>query len=74
MKIKPYIVWYADTDKIDLKDKWTKKWYIQQVLVHGRFEDIGGLDFKEVKKALPSLYGYRNIKSLWEDYLRTRKI
>jgi hypothetical protein len=74
MKIKPYIVWYADIDKIDLNDPWIKKWYIQQVLVHGRFEDIRELDFKEIKKTLPLLHGHNDIKSLWKDYFTTRKI
>ena len=68
MKGIEHIVWYADLDKLDLKDPWLKKWWIQQVLIHGRFENISHLDFNEVKKILPSLRLTKRIKSLWEDY------
>lgn len=50
---KGYIVWYADLDKLDLTDPWLKKWWIQQVLTHGRIEDISQLDFNEIKKTCP---------------------
>ena len=70
MQGKGYIVWYADVDKLDLKDPWVKKWWIQQVLINGRFEDISLLDFDVVKGVLPSLYLNKKIKSLWEDYFR----
>lgn len=65
---KKYIVWYADLDKLDLKDPWVKKWWIQQVLIHGRLEDIRQLDFSEIKSLLSNLYLNYEIKSLWEDY------
>ena len=68
MKNAGHIVWYADMDRLDLKDPWLKKWWIQQVLVHGRLEDISQLDFNEVKSVLPSLRIPKKIKSLWEDY------
>jgi len=67
-----YIVWYADIDKLDLKDPWVKKWWIQQVLIHGRLEDIIKLDFGEVKKTLPYLQLDYKIKSLWEDYFKAK--
>lgn len=74
MKGTEHIVWYADLDKLDLKDPWLKKWWIQQVLIHGRLEDLSHLDFKEVKKVLPFLRLTKKIKSLWEDYFRCRKV
>ena len=70
MEGKSYIVWYADVDKLDLDDPWVKKWWIQQVLVHGRIEDITYLDFGVVKELLASLHLSKKIKSLWEDYFR----
>lgn len=66
------MVWYADLDKLDLKDPWVKKWWIQQVLIHGRLEDIIKLDFGEIKKTLPSLQLDYKIKSLWEDYFKAK--
>ncbi len=68
-----HIVWYADLDKLDLKDPWLKKWWIQQVLIHGRFENISRLNFNEIKEVLPSLRLTEKIKSLWEDYFRYGK-
>lgn len=68
MKNTAHIVWYADLDKLDLNDPWLKKWWVQQVLIHGRFEDISRLDFQEVKELLPSLRIPKKIKSLWKDY------
>ena len=65
-----HIVWYADLEKIDLSDPWVRKWWIQQVLIHGRLEDIKKLDFNEVRKTLSSLHLDSKIKSLWEDYFR----
>ncbi len=68
MNNSEYIVWYADLDKLDFKDPWVKKWWIQQVLIHGRIEDIKRLDFDEIKKLLPVLHLDSKIKSFWQDY------
>jgi len=73
MKTNTHIVWYADLDKLDLRDPWLKKWWIQQVLTHGRLEDIRRLDFNVVKKILSSLRLDKKIKSLWEDYFKYMK-
>lgn len=67
-----YIVWYADLNKLNLKDPWVRKWWIQQVLIHGRLEDIQQLDFDEIRKTLPSLHLDYKIKSLWEDYFKNQ--
>ena len=71
MNNSEYIVWYADLDKLDLNDPWVKKWWIQQVLIHGRIEDIKKLDFDEIKKLLPALHLDSKIKSLWQDYFKS---
>ena len=68
MKIKPkkYIVW--SKEEIDLSDPWQRKWYIQQVLTHGRAEDVIELDLEEVKRTLPELTLPEHIRRLWNDY------
>jgi len=66
MKPKRYIVW--SRNEIDLNDPWQKKWYMKQVLIHGRAEDIIKLDWNEVKSILKELDLPSNVKRLWEDY------
>jgi hypothetical protein len=67
MQPKRYIVW--SKNEIDLADPWQRKWYIQQVLTHGRAEDIAELDWEEIKRLLPELNLPKEIRSLWEDYV-----
>lgn len=74
MKGIGHIVWYADLDKLDLEDPWLKKWWIRQVLIHGRFEDIAKMDFGTIKKLLPVLRISRKIGSLWEDYFKYKEV
>jgi len=71
MKPKRYIVW--SKDKIDLRDPWQKKWYIKQVLINGRTEDIALLKWKEIKSILPELDLPPDIKNLWEDYFNVKR-
>jgi hypothetical protein len=66
MQPKRYIVW--SKNEIDLADPWQRKWYIQQVLTHGRAEDIAELDWEEIKQLLPEFNLPREIRCLWEDY------
>ena len=67
MMVKPkrYIVW--SLNEIDLNNPNLRKWYIQQVLIHGREEDIKELDFNEVRRLLPELNLPREIRSLWNE-------
>ncbi len=67
MKIKPkrYIVW--STDEIDLDNPFQRKWYIEQVLIHGRTEDIRDLDWGEVRKLLPELTLPKEVRSVWNE-------
>jgi len=48
MQMKPprRVVW--STNVVDLSDPFQRKWYIQQVLCHGRAEDIRTLNLSEV--------------------------
>ena len=65
VKPKRYIVW--SLKEIDLNNPNLRKWYLQQVLVHGREEDIKELDFDEVKKLLSELNLPPEIRSLWNE-------
>ncbi|OIN98375.1 hypothetical protein AUJ66_01020 [Candidatus Desantisbacteria bacterium CG1_02_38_46] len=71
MKPKRYIVW--SKDRIDLRDPWQKKWYIKQVLINGRTEDIALLKWKEIEHILPELDLPPDIKNLWEDYFNVKR-
>ena len=66
MQPKRYIVW--SKNEIDLADPWQRKWYIQQVLTHGRAEDIAELDWEEIKRLLPEINLPKDVRRLWEDY------
>ncbi len=74
MKIKPkrYIVWSTDKE-IDLDDPRQRKWYIEQVLSHGRAEDIAELNWDEVRRLLPELNLPGRVRRLWEDYFAHTK-
>ncbi len=67
MKIKPkrYIVW--SVDEVDLDNPFQRKWYIEQVLIHGRTEDIRDLDWGEVRKLLPDLTLPKEVRSVWNE-------
>jgi hypothetical protein len=72
IKPKRYVVWSID-EEIDLDDPFQRKWYIKQVLTHGRMEDIMELDFEEVKRLLPELRLPKPIKELWEEYFASQE-
>jgi len=69
-KVRPprHIVW--SKRELDLSDPWQRRWYIKQVLVHGRAEDVAGLDWEEVRRLLPELDLPSEIRRLWEGYFR----
>jgi hypothetical protein len=48
-----HLVW--STDRLDLRDPFQRKWYIRQVLLHGREEDLRTLDLKEAAEILEEL-------------------
>lgn len=64
--LKRYIVW--STDKLDLTDPWQRRWWVQQVLIHGRAEDIAALNWDEVRQFLPTLRVPPWVRRLWEEY------
>lgn len=66
MKIERYIVW--SKERLDLSDPWQRCWYIKQVLLHGRSEDIAALDWGEIRQLLPQLDRPSEFRRLWEEY------
>jgi len=70
-KPKRYIVW--SKEEIDLSDPWQRKWYIQQVLTHGRSEDIAELNLEELRKLLPEFNLPKELRRLWERYFENHK-
>jgi hypothetical protein len=74
MKIPRHIVWSTDkAETIDLNEPENRRWWIKQVLMNGRMEDILALDLDEVERILPDLYLPRPIKKLWSDYFAKRR-
>ena len=71
MKPIRHIVW--STDKIDMNDPFQKKWFIRQVLIHGRAEDIRKLDLNEVEKLLDELNLPEDIYRLWKTYFEVKR-
>ena len=70
--IKPprHIAW--SVDQIDLDDPFQRRWYLRQVLEHGRAADIAALDVGEVARLLDALDLSPAIYSLWSNFLRGR--
>lgn len=66
MRPKRYIVW--SKERVDLSNPLQKKWYVQQVLTHGRAEDVASLDWKELESLLPGMQLPPRVRRLWEDY------
>jgi hypothetical protein len=71
MQPKRYIVW--SKNEIDLEDPWQRKWYIQQVLTHGRSEDVIQLDWEEIGMFFSEISLPHEVRSLWEDYFDAKR-
>jgi hypothetical protein len=67
-----YIVW--STDQVDLSDPFQRRWYIQQVLTHGRMEDVRTLDLDEIETLLDELSLPEDVRSLWQVFLENRRV
>jgi len=42
-------------DRADLADPFQRKWYIRQIIEHGKAEDVAELDLDEVSRLLEEL-------------------
>jgi hypothetical protein len=67
-----HVVW--STDQVNLSDPYQRRWYLRQVLTHGRAEDIRTLDFGEVRGELENLDLPSDVYSLWKAFLKTRHV
>ena len=67
-----YIAW--STDQVDLTDPFQRRWYIQQVLTHGRAEDIRALDLDEIAALLDEIVLPDDVRSLWQCFLERRRV
>ena len=65
-----HIVW--STDRLDLADPFQRKWYILQVIEHGKAEDVAALDLDEVARLLDELNLPPHLHSLWSRFLEHR--
>ena len=72
MPLKPprHIVWSTDT--LDLDDPFQRRWYLRQVLLHGRAEDVRALDLAELARSLEDLNLPQHVESLWRAFLERR--
>ncbi len=70
---KKHIAWFTNIEELDLDKKENRKWWIKQVLLNGRMEDIKDLDFNEIEKLLPEFYLPKPIKKLWENYFEWKR-
>ncbi len=59
-----HIVW--STDRLDRSDPFQRRWYLRQVLLHGRAEDIRTLDLDEVERELDDLALPAEVYTLWK--------
>lgn len=62
-----HIVW--STNQVDLSDPFQRRWYLRQVLTHGRAEDIRSLDLEEIRSELDELDLPPEVYSLWKSFL-----
>jgi hypothetical protein len=67
-----HIVW--STDRLDLSDPFQRRWYLRQVLMHGRAEDIRQLDLAEVERELHELKLPHELARLWQRFLEQRAV
>lgn len=66
-----YIVWSTDT--LNLDDPFQRRWYVRQVLLHGRAQDIRTLNLDEVASLLDDLRLPPHLHSLWQSFLEARR-
>jgi hypothetical protein len=66
-----HIVW--STDRVDLADPFQRKWYVRQVIEHGRAADIARLDLDDVAELLDDLNLSPHLHRLWADFLEARR-
>jgi len=69
MRIRPPRHIICSTNEVDLSDPFQRRWYIRQVLLHGREQDVRQLDKVELAAILDELGLPEPIYQLWKRYL-----
>lgn len=59
------------TDAVDLSNPFQRRWYIRQVLMYGRSEDIRTMDLREVAEMLDDLNLPPDLHRLWKTFRET---
>ena len=59
-------------DRVDLADPFQRKWYIRQIIEHGKAEDVAELDLDKVARLLEELNLPPHLHSLWPRFLEPR--
>ena len=54
---------------MDLSDLFQRRWYLRQVLLYGREEDISQLNLEEIAASWSALRLPEPVASLWRDFL-----
>lgn len=67
-----HLVW--STDRLDLADPFQRKWYIRQIIEHGKAQDVASLDLDEVARLLDELNLPPYLHSLWSRFLESRHV
>ena len=67
-----HIVW--STESLNLADPFQRRWYLRQVLSHGRAADIRALDLGEIERELTALQLPPEIERLWKLFLERRAV
>lgn len=65
-----HIVW--STDSLDLDDPFQRKWFTEQVLLHGRTEDLQYVNFAEVAEWLDDFNLPSEMRDLWRAFLERK--
>lgn len=65
-----HIAW--SVERLDLSDPFQRRWYLRQVLLHGRAPDIQALNLAEVRRELDALQLPAEVHSLWRRFFDHR--
>jgi hypothetical protein len=69
-----HIVLDGAADRLDLADPFQRKWYIRQVIEHGKAADVANLDLAEVARLLDGLNLPPHLRSLWSRFLEPHHV
>lgn len=69
---KRHIVWFHDRE-VNLADPGERLRYYEQVLTHGRAEDVAELHPEVIRDLLPAMRLPAEVRKLWEDWFGGRR-